>query len=212
METVDTKIQIYCLKHPITLEVRYVGMTSRTLKRRLQGHIDNAKYTGHNKHLCSWILSILKLNMKPIIESIDEVTLENWQEKERYYISLYPRLINATLGGEGTFGFKHSIETIERVRLKKIGIKPSKETLLKRSIALKGRIVTQDHRDKISVKNTGKIYTKFKILVKDIISKEETVCNTVKEVKAMFKMGEMTVRRNLNKDSIVKKRYILVKI
>lgn len=44
-------VKIYVLKHPDTLEVRYVGKTVRSLSRRLGNHIANAKGNKHNKHL-----------------------------------------------------------------------------------------------------------------------------------------------------------------
>lgn len=50
------KVKIYTLKHPDTLEVRYVGKTVRSLSRRLGNHIANAKGNKHNKHLSNWIL------------------------------------------------------------------------------------------------------------------------------------------------------------
>lgn len=212
MEKVDAKILIYCLKHPTSQEIRYVGMTSRTLKQRLQGHIDNAKYSNHNKHLCNWILSILKLNMKPIIEKLDVATISNWKEKEIHYISIHKNLINATLGGEGSFGLKHTDETKEKLRLSKIGVRPSPETLLKRSISLKGRIVTKEHRDKIGLSNKGKVYTKYKILVTDLSTQITKECNSVINVEKIFNIPASTIRRNLNKNTIVKKKYILVKI
>jgi group I intron endonuclease len=208
MERAD--IKIYCLKHPNTLEIRYVGMTSKSLEKRLNKHIDNAKYTKHNKHLCNWILSILKLDKKPIIELLEEVDFNVWQEKEKFYISKFPRLLNFTLGGEGTFGLKHSEES--KKKMGKKGVKPTKETLKKRSLALKGRIISEEHKLKIGQANKGKIYTKFKILVKDIINNSETIFNTVNEVHLALNVGEMTVRRNLNNNKIVKSKYIFMKI
>lgn len=62
----NREVHIYTLKHPDTLEVRYVGKTVRSLSRRLGNHIANAKGNKHNKHLSNWILNILKENKKPI--------------------------------------------------------------------------------------------------------------------------------------------------
>lgn len=61
------KVKIYTLKHPDTLEVRYVGKTVRSLSRRLGNHIANAKGNKHNKHLSNWILKILSLGKRPIM-------------------------------------------------------------------------------------------------------------------------------------------------
>lgn len=162
--------------------------------------------------MCNWILSILKKDLKPIIELIEETNTSNWEEREKYYISLYTNLLNSSLGGEGTFGFKHSKETIEKLRLQKVGHKQSTETLQKRSKSLKGRIFSSAHKAKIGNGNRGKNYTDYKILVKDIILNTETICNSVIEVTNIFNIPASTVRRNFNKNSIVRKRYTLVKI
>lgn len=214
METVDVKIKIYCLKHPISNEIRYIGVTSKSLKFRLRKHIDNAKYGKHNKHLCNWILSILKEEEKPLIEQLDEVDLNDWQNQERLYIAKYrsPRLLNMNEGGEGNCGLKHSEETKLKISKKKRGLRPTAETLLKRSKALKNRVLSIEHREKISKAHQGKIHTKYNILVKDIINNVEITCYSVKEVAKKFNMGEMTVRRNLNKKTLIKKRFILTKI
>ena len=52
----NREVYIYVLKHPDTLEIRYVGKTVRKLSRRLGNHIANAKGNKHNKHLSNWIL------------------------------------------------------------------------------------------------------------------------------------------------------------
>ena len=64
----NRKVKIYVLKHPDTLEVRYIGKTIRTLSKRLGNHVANAKGNKHNKHLSNWILKLLEENKRPIIE------------------------------------------------------------------------------------------------------------------------------------------------
>ena len=59
----NREVHIYTLKHPDTLEVRYVGKTVRSLSRRLGNHIANAKGNKHNKHLSNWIINILNKNV-----------------------------------------------------------------------------------------------------------------------------------------------------
>lgn len=44
-------VKIYVLKHPDTLEARYVGKTVRSLSRRLGNHIANAKGNKHKMNL-----------------------------------------------------------------------------------------------------------------------------------------------------------------
>lgn len=100
------KIYIYCLKDPETKEIRYVGKTTN-INTRLKAHITRSK---HNKyHSARWVQSILKRDLKPIIELIEECAEDNWVEREKYWISYYRELFDLTNildGGEGgsTFG------------------------------------------------------------------------------------------------------------
>ena len=89
-------VKIYVLKHPDTLEVRYVGKTVRSLSRRLGNHIANAKGNKHNKHLSNWILKIIAEGKKPIIELLEECEHSIWQEREKYWISQFDNLIFIT--------------------------------------------------------------------------------------------------------------------
>lgn len=93
--------KIYCLKHPITLEIRYIGITIKELKERLYQH----KYVSKNKkvdtHVAKWINSLLQFNLLPIIELIENCNEDNWQEREIYWISYYSNLTNISKGGMG---------------------------------------------------------------------------------------------------------------
>ena len=42
--------KIYCLKCPFTLEIKYIGVTSQSLKERLYKHIYEAKSIKRNKN------------------------------------------------------------------------------------------------------------------------------------------------------------------
>ena len=152
----NRKIKIYALKHPITLEIRYIGKTNQSLCKRLGNHIYNAKYTKHNKHLSNWILSILKIDMKPIICLIEECSYSIWQEKEKYWISYYSNLINITEGGDGSLGFLHTPETIKKLRNINLGRKHSQEFKDNMSKRLKGKSLSQEHINKISNSTKGK--------------------------------------------------------
>jgi CTP synthase (UTP-ammonia lyase) len=56
--------KIYCLKHPQTQEIRYIGVTSRKLLIRLKDHINQANKINKTKNH-RWLLS---LESEPIIE------------------------------------------------------------------------------------------------------------------------------------------------
>lgn len=151
------KVKIYTLKHPDTLEVRYVGKTVRSLSRRLGNHIDNAKRSKHNKHLSNWILNILSNGKRPIIELIEEVDNSVWQERERYWITQYSNLINLTEGGDGCKGFLHDEATRIKCGLANIGKKHTQEFKDAISNRLKGIRLSEEHKAKIGLANKGKI-------------------------------------------------------
>lgn len=89
---------IYGLKDPVSLEMRYVGKSNNPIKR-LKHHIYNSKK--YNRHCSSWIKSLLNNNLFPILEIIEECTLENWQEREIHWIGKFDNLVNHTKGGQG---------------------------------------------------------------------------------------------------------------
>jgi len=108
---------IYALSDPITGEIRYIGKTKNELYKRLSGHYKDK----HKTYKTNWILSLNKLGLKPCISIIEICTEENWQEREKYWISFYKnqgnKLTNLLEGGEGLpKGYKHSKETIEKIK------------------------------------------------------------------------------------------------
>ena len=152
----NRNVRIYVLKHPNTLEVRYVGKTVRSLSRRLGNHIANAKGNKHNKHLSNWILKIIAEGKRPIIELLEECEHSVWQEREKYWISQFNNLINLTIGGDGCEGFIHKQETIEKLREVNKGRKHTESFKEKMSLRLKGKPLTNEHKANIGRANKGK--------------------------------------------------------
>ena len=119
------KTKVYILKDPTNEDIRYVGITTKTLEERLKGHLNDVKTRPDlNYHKINWIKKLQKGGKIPIIEQIDELdTLEEAKEKEIEYIAKYKKeynLTNCTLGGD-FIGFKaHSREVI----LKKKNTRP----------------------------------------------------------------------------------------
>lgn len=149
-------VKIYVLKHPDTLEVRYVGKTVRSLSRRLGNHIANAKGNKHNKHLSNWIINILNKNKRPIIELLEECDYSVWQEREQYWISQFPNLINLTKGGDGCLGFIQDESTKEKLRIAMTGRKHTEEFKQNMSLRLKGKPLSEEHKANIGKANSGR--------------------------------------------------------
>jgi len=103
------KIYIYCLKDPNGL-IRYIGKTTN-IKRRLYGHIYEAKKSKGKRYVLNWIINLINSGLLPIIEVIEICNESNWQEKEIYWIDFYrkiiPNLCNNSDGGLGGSGIKN---------------------------------------------------------------------------------------------------------
>ena len=92
---------IYALKDPRNNEVRYIGKSnSPTL--RLSQHVKDTKA---NKEKAEWIKELSDDGKLPIIEILEEVDLDKWQECEKKWISKgfenKWRLTNICMGGNG---------------------------------------------------------------------------------------------------------------
>jgi group I intron endonuclease len=101
---------------------------------------------------------------------------------ETNYINLLNPEYNILTIAGSSLGFKHSKETIEKLRLINTGKKASLETKLKLSLALKGKKHTKETKDIISIKNI-KNYTLER---KTLISKIHTNKIVSKETKELL--------------------------
>jgi hypothetical protein len=107
----NTRIFIYALVDPRDNLVRYVGW-AQDIKRRFITHMWEARHNVKN-HKCNWIRLLLKNNIEPKMEKIEETTYDKRVEREQYWIRYYGRenLTNGTDGGEGALGLIVSDET-----------------------------------------------------------------------------------------------------
>lgn len=104
--------KIYCLKHPETLEVRYVGVTSNSIKNRLYQHIYSAKHR-RGTRVSKWIYSLIKQDLLPLIEVLEIVSEDFWEEREIYWISKFSNLTNISKEGKGVV-INRTYNSIER--------------------------------------------------------------------------------------------------
>lgn len=113
---------IYCLKDPLTGDIRYIGKTDN-LKKRFSAHIKGS--VKKKTHLGCWLKSLL--GEKPILVVLHEVAEnESWAEEERRYIScaraMGVDLVNATDGGEGASGWIPAPETRAKMSAARKGV------------------------------------------------------------------------------------------
>lgn len=126
---------IYVLKDPDTGQVRYVGKADDPY-RRFKQHVGYFSKT----HRTCWIRKLKSLGKLPILEILDEISIEHWQQWEVAWIEYFKEqgcdLVNGTLGGEGLLA---TPETKQKISQALKGIVRSPETRLKISRAHKGR-------------------------------------------------------------------------
>ena len=94
---------IYALIDPRTNEIRYVGKSNMP-NIRYKAHIRNRKQ--NNTHKNNWINSVFNSNMVPILQILEECNISEWEQREKYHISIYPNLTNLTSGGVGIPNYK----------------------------------------------------------------------------------------------------------
>lgn len=141
------EVFIYTLADPRTNEVRYIGKTKKTLYRRLSEHITTSKNL--KDHRSKWIQSLVQQNFHPKIEVLDTCQEENWQETEKFWISILKflgvDLVNQNEGGYGNNGHRFSQESKRKISMSLTGKKQSKETIEKRSSQMRGRKLSAEH-------------------------------------------------------------------
>ena len=104
-------VYIYSLKDPRTYQVKYIGKTIDAERRRKE-HNQIHRNTKSRKN--SWIAHLIKNNMQPIMEILEECEESKWIEREKYWIQYYKELgfdlKNMTNGGESNNGYVFTIE------------------------------------------------------------------------------------------------------
>lgn len=99
------EIKIYGLYDNISNEIRYVGKTNKDdIQIRLGEHIRESKYKKRiNKSITykiKWINSVIEKGGEIYIKCLEIANEENWQDREKYWISKYEKLTNLTEGGD----------------------------------------------------------------------------------------------------------------
>lgn len=169
-------VYIYALIDPITLEVRYIGRT-KDLKKRYWGHLTPSSQ--YKSHKCNWFKSLKKVNLKPIMQIIDIVSLEECLNKEIYYIMLFKEkgcnLTNGNNGGgtiENVESLKERLKVYnpmvtDEARKKAVNSRKnknknwhSKETIEKIKSGNKGKKRSKESIERQVKSMTGRTYTR----------------------------------------------------
>lgn len=128
---------IYVLSDPLSLQIRYVGKTTRSTSCRLSQHLSRAvqidkfgKYK-YKQYVYCWLRSMLQLGLIPLCEVVEECSnAKQLLEAEIFYISYFKTLgfdlTNLTEGGEGAKGYthteesRHSMSVLSKLRVHKL--------------------------------------------------------------------------------------------
>jgi len=129
-------------------DVRYVGMTVRSLEARLKSHLKD-----HDKkfHRGYWIRELRSLGIEPVIKLLEEVSESQGSSAERRWIKYYraqgARLVNGNDGGQGgQRGAAVSEETREKLRLAAIKQFQDPEYRAAVSLVHTGKTISEEHR------------------------------------------------------------------
>jgi hypothetical protein len=126
------KVYIYGLYSNVDDTIRYVGKTNN-LEIRLKMHYSQRNFSFTHKN--NWIKKVIKNGNLIKIKLIEEVLVNDWQEREKYWINYYKNsLTNTSSGGLGGSGRKYNIsyEDCKNIILK-LNIKSRNEWLKNKS-------------------------------------------------------------------------------
>jgi hypothetical protein len=136
--TMTTKLYVLC---DPSGEIRYIGKTAYRLEKRLYWHLREAKSHRDNSYRCNWIRSVLAKGCLPNACLIGEVEGDGCKE-EIAWIAYGKqegwRLVNKTIGGDGSVGYRFTEEQRKRLSEAITGHKHSEETKIKMSASRMG--------------------------------------------------------------------------
>lgn len=191
-------IFIYTINCPITNDVKYIGKTKQKLQTRLKQHINNTKR--HNTLLCTWIKSIQKQELNPLIYELD-IAYDNNHANilEIMYIGLFKswniKLKNHTIGGDGISHMSKEIR--EKISKSRIGKYTGKDN------GFYGKKHTEKTLEILRKPKSNETKQKCSIATKKLFS--DGILNTKGENNAMSKSVGMY---DFNNNLIKKYNYI----
>lgn len=205
--------------------IRYIGKTKKTINERLCNHIYLSK-KGLKRPLNLWIKKLLDNDIKPEIIEIEKTNINEWSDREIYYISFYRKkneLLNLSDGGGSNLNYSPSDETRKKIsdgnkgkigywrnkkmteehkkKISESGKGKKRNEITKKNISnsLKGKKLSETHKLKLSEgsPNKGKIAKNVK--------KVDKICLTTKKVLDTYESIEIAAKLNniKNKGNII---------
>jgi len=142
---------IYALTDPRTSEIRYVGVTTMTVRMRLTRHLGEAK-RGNPGYKNNWVRQLQGEGLRPQTSILEEGDGEGWAAAEQHWIAHFRhagvRLTNIADGGEAPFGCKRSEAT--KAKMREIGKNRDPEKMRRFQEAGSGHSQTEATKAKIS--------------------------------------------------------------
>ena len=93
---------IYGLICPLTHQMMYIGKANNP-ERRLRDHMCDYRGVEYNKVL--WIRKLKHMGLKPILQVLDVISIDEWQWWEQWWIEYFKylgvNLVNRHIGGNG---------------------------------------------------------------------------------------------------------------
>lgn len=157
---------------------------------------------------------------------LEEATSHNWQERERFWIlyfrSIGTRLTNATDGGDGVVGLKHSDKTKALMRQLCKGRIVNPEIGRKVGAALKGRSLSEEHkaklrgrerslneRKKLSIARTGMRFSDLHKANISIAKKGKPAWNKGLPMSEQQRLAVSLAQRKLSESQVLEIGYLL---
>lgn len=145
--------KIYTLADPRDGRIRYVGITSKSLRQRLAWHIGETSKKANQSHRVRWIRILRAAGLSPSIALFREVGAEEkWQDAEKAAIAECRAngcdLVNGTDGGDGVPGrkWRPTPEQAAKGAAARVGSKRSEAAKRKTSESLKALYQTDPQK------------------------------------------------------------------
>ena len=180
--------------------IRYVGKSNNPSKR-IFGHLKEGKGT----HKYNWLQLIISRGGFPIVEIIDEVPSDDWEQYEIYWISQFRTwgfdLINQSIGGIGPGGVKRSELTKQKMGKSRIGIPLSESHKQKISDGVREKVKDSP--------NYNKCYDKTHIIDKDLLYQKYITENlSMPKLAKLLGVSEKVIFTNLKEFGIKKDKSV----